>query len=150
MRLQMERLWMLGLLLLLPSRPMAQQPPSRFHPQLIGITAEQQKKLEAFFAASGQQRRAVGSHLHSLYHELETLYDSYEFDAQRALDLRKQIVEQQGRLLALHGDNEIKLRQILNAEQFARLRAQMKSWRGREQHHDRGPGHDDHAHEPKN
>jgi Heavy-metal resistance len=160
-RLQVGCLLMLGLLL--PSHIPAQQPPpqqqhSRFHPQLIGITPEQQKELEAFFTSVGQQRREVGSRLKALYRQLEALYDSYELDLQRALDIRKQIVKQQERLLALHGDNEIKLRRILNAEQFARLRVQMKSWREKAPHHNHGsgpehggdgPGHDDHVRDSK-
>jgi len=155
-RLQVGCLLMLGLLL--ASHIPAQQHAPGFPPQLIGITAKQQKALEAFFANAGQQRHEVGSRLRDLYRQLEAQYDSYDLDLQQLHNIQKQIAIQQERLLALHLDNEIKLRTLLNAEQFARLRAQMKSWRQRSPHHNHGqgpeggdrPGRDDHAHEPKN
>ena len=152
MRQRINRLLLLGLLLLLPA-PLAAQPPPRFPaPHLIGITPAQQQELTDFFAQADKERREVGGHLHALYQELEDLYDDYVFDKQRALQIRSQIVAQQQKLLALHGDNELKLRKILNPNQFKQLREQMKLWR-KTHHRNHGPrpegGGDERSHDSK-
>jgi Spy/CpxP family protein refolding chaperone len=134
----LERLVLCGLLIL-PLQLSAQPPPSsRFHPQLIGLTAVQQQQLEAFFVNGEKERREVGGHLRDLYRELESNYDNFKFNAQRTAAIRQEILNQQRRLLALHEENENRLRQILTEDQFAKLRAQMKAWRSR-QHHNHGP-----------
>ncbi|HZO91171.1 MAG TPA: periplasmic heavy metal sensor [Chthonomonadaceae bacterium] len=131
--------WVLCLLLLLPSGTKAQKPLGESQPQRIGITSQQQKQLEALFAESKRQRQAIRSRQHALYRELRSLYDSYDFDPQRARAIREEIVAQHRRLLDLYAENETKLRRILNREQFERLRAQLKAARAeRERHpHDR-------------
>ncbi len=121
----------IGLLLLLcflfaqPLGTMAQRPPSAEQQQQLGITNRQQKELEALFSESRRQRDIAHARLHALYQELQGLYASYEFDQKRAAVIRKEIVAQHLRLLELHADNEVKLRRILNPDQFARLHAQV-------------------------
>jgi len=102
--------------------------------QKIGITVQQQKAIEAVFAETEKQEKAIRSRLRSLYHDLQNLYDAYEIDERQARALRDEIATQQQNLLTLYANNENKLRRILNREQFERLRAQMKADRERTRH----------------
>lgn len=98
----------------------------------IGLNSQQQKQLETYFAEAGKQRQAAHAKLRALFEELQGLYDSYDYDAQKARAIREEIVVQQRRILAIHAENEAKLRRILNKDQFEKLRAQMKA--DREKH----------------
>ena len=102
--------------------------------QQIGITTAQQDAIEALFADVEKQEKPIHSRLHALYHDLQTLYDSYEFDAKQARSLRDEIGTQQKSLLTLYASKEERLRRILTRAQFERLRAQMKESRDQSRH----------------
>lgn len=102
--------------------------------QQIGITASQQDAIEGLFADVEKQEKPIHARLHSLYHDLQRLYDSYEFDAKQARSLRDEIGTQQKNLLTLYASKEERLRRILTRVQFERLRAQMKERREQSRH----------------
>lgn len=92
----------------------------------LGITKEQQAKIEALHADMSEKRRDIGSKMRDLYRKLSDLYDSYDYDRDEARKTRREIGVTQLRMLALQGENEDSLRRILNREQFQRLRDMIK------------------------
>ena|SRR5579871_5370148 len=133
MRRHLGALALCGALFLLPLRGSTQRPPDEGQRIRLGITVEQQKRLEAVFSNGGEQREAIQSRLHGLYHDLHELYGSYNFNKQQAQQLRDQILAEHRKMLALIADNEAKLRGILSAKQFEKLHEEMRI--RREQHH---------------
>ncbi len=139
MRRYIAGLVLLCLALLQPSRSLGQHPLDEGQQKLIGMSSQQQKQLEEVFSKAGPKRQAIRARLHDLYTELLQLDENYTFDEKRSSFLRNQIVEQQRQLLALHATNEAKIRGILTAEQFLKLRALMKEERARHDHGPHGP-----------
>lgn len=99
--------------------------------QRIGITLEQQSRIEAVYTQTDQRRRALRQQLRDLYHQLHDLYSNYHFDRNRSAALRQQIVDLHAQQLKLHEENEEKLRRILTPDQFERLHAEMNAARQR-------------------
>jgi Spy/CpxP family protein refolding chaperone len=151
MRRYVGGLLLLCMLLVQPVRLIAQHPLDEGQQKLIGINAHQQKQLEEVFSKAGPKRRAIQAKLHELYDELHQLYDTYTFDQQKANSLREQILEQHRQLMALFAANEVKLRGILNPDQFQRLKALLKSeWEHRQhEHNSHGPDRFGGDHGPK-
>jgi hypothetical protein len=151
MRVRLNPLLLCGALIVLVSWCPAQKPPDEERRIRLGITTDQQRQLETALSDADSRRKAIQSRLHSLYHDLHELYESYKFDKQQAQSLREQIVAQHQQMLVVFADTELKLRSILNPKQFEKLRAEMKAkmekrrmmrsqpdfkgWRG-----DHGPG----------
>ena len=141
-------IYLLLCLLCLPIRLPAQNgggfpgqphPPRSFHPptpeereaarQRMGITVQQQSQIDDIYKDAETKRRAAGATLHDLYDQRRALYDSYSIDQAKERDLRRQIVKQQDLMLKIQNETEIRLRGILNKEQFDRLRQMMKEMR---------------------
>ena|SRR5579884_2903619 len=119
-------------LLVVPVTLLGQQrPDEETQPIRIGLSSQQQKELDSFFSASHRQRQQMRGHLRDLYHELHHVYDGYEFDAKRAEVLRREIAALQQQLLDVYAENEVRLRKILNRDQFDRLRAELRAERER-------------------
>ncbi len=111
--------------------------------QRIGITVQQQGQIEQMVTDSEKQRRDLGGQLHALYQQLGETYDSYTFDRVQEKDLRKKITDVHWKLLKVHTETEERLRKILNQDQFAKMRAEMRSHRG--DRRSREPGRGEHG-----
>jgi len=92
----------------------------------IGITKEQQQQLESILEETGKQTRAVYDQLREKHKQLQALYDEYEIDRAKERTVIREIARLRLRLLQIHSEHETKVRQVLNKEQHARLRALMK------------------------
>lgn len=95
----------------------------------IGITLEQQEKIEALYAETSALRKDAFGKLRETFKQLYTLQDTYEFDRMQSKVLSREIMGIHRKLLGIQLDNEEKLRKILNKEQFEKLRAMMKEER---------------------
>jgi Spy/CpxP family protein refolding chaperone len=131
MRRHLGMLAAYGALLLLPLVAAAQKPPDEGQRIRLGITTEQQKRLETVLSNGGTQRKAIQDRLHSLYHELHELYETYSFNKQQAQQLQDQIVIEHRKMLTLFAENESKVRDVLTPKQFDKLRAEMRAERER-------------------
>lgn len=98
-----------------------------FGQERIGISASQQRAVENLFAEAGKARNAGHARLFELFGQLHTLYASYDLDMGRVTAARSEILALQQKMLAGHLDTEVRLRRILNREQFERLRAMMRA-----------------------
>ena len=92
----------------------------------IGITRDQQRRIEAVYEDADEEKREIRRRLDDLYRDLDGAYDYYDFDRGRARNIIDQIAGLQRRILQIHADNEEKLRRILSREQFGRLRAELR------------------------
>src|SRR5690348_1432026 len=111
-----------------PPGPPSEEEKERIRGRL-GITRDQQTQIEAIFADTGRQMREIDTRMRDLYHQLYAAYDAYDFDRNQAHALRKEIAGLYRRRMALHAENEEKLRRILNRDQFDRMRAMMREMR---------------------
>jgi Spy/CpxP family protein refolding chaperone len=99
--------------------------------QQIGITAEQQARIEALYAESDRLRASLHTRLFDRMRESHALYDNYVIDMAHEATLRKEIAGIQDALFQAHVDTERKLREILTPEQFARLHILLSQQRDR-------------------
>lgn len=100
----------------------------------LGLTKEQQTQIEAFYTESDRQQRELMTKMRDLYHQLYTVYDNYDYDKNQASSIRREIGMLYKKRLTLTGENEDKLRRILNREQFDKLRALMKEQKEQRDH----------------
>jgi hypothetical protein len=56
----------------------------------------------------------------------ENIYGEYDLPVARAAEVRREILDLHRRMGDIHAENEVKLRKILNREQFERMRALMR------------------------
>jgi len=68
----------------------------------------------------------VYDQLREKHKQLQALYDEYEIDRAKERTVIREIARLRLRLLQIHSEHETKVRQVLNKEQHARLRALMK------------------------
>jgi len=94
----------------------------------IGITKDQEAKIEALHTETDQKLNDVMAKTRDLYKQLTALYDSYDFDRNQARNLRQQLTALHRRMLDIHADNEEKLRRILSRDQFEKLRQLLKEY----------------------
>jgi Spy/CpxP family protein refolding chaperone len=103
--------------------------------QRLGITVRQQEQMDALFADSDRQRKALSKRLWELFDQRRQVTDVYDFDRARERAIRKDLEQVNSQILKLHWETEEKLRRILNREQFDRLRElraeMMRSFRDR-------------------
>jgi len=99
--------------------------------QQIGITTEQQGRIEALYAEKDRLRTELRTRLSDRMRESHALYDNYEIDTNREAALCKEIVGIQDGLFQSRMDTEKKLRGILTPEQFARLHVLLSQQRER-------------------
>lgn len=92
----------------------------------IGITREQQRRIEALYKKTDGDTRPVRERLKEMQRQLDRLYDAYDFDRGLARNLGDQIAAQQRRLLTIRAENEESLRRILDRKQFGRLRDELR------------------------
>jgi len=92
----------------------------------IGITLEQEKRIDQLYLEFGRKRRAVTERLHALHGRLREQYDSYSIDRKRAAQVRAEILRVREQSLRLLEENEEQMRKILDRDQFTRMRAMMR------------------------
>ncbi len=97
----------------------------------IGITRDQQRRIEALYEDADEEKREIRRRLGDLYRDLDQAYDYYDFDRGRVRNLIGQVGGLQRRILDLHLNNEERLRRILSREQFGRLRTHLRRERGK-------------------
>ena len=103
--------------------------------QQIGITLEQQARIEALYAENDCLRTALRARLSDRMRESRALYNNYAIDTTQETALRQEITKIQDNLFQSRMDTERKLRDILTREQFARLHVLLNQRRERS-HHD--------------
>lgn len=89
--------------------------------QRIGITREQQREVEVIFADARRNEGEVHVKQRELYRQLYELYDTYDFDRERAKKLRWDIGIYNRKRMLLHAETQEKLRRVLTREQFDRM-----------------------------
>jgi Spy/CpxP family protein refolding chaperone len=106
----------------------------------IGLTKDQEKRIERFHEASAKRRQAIATQMRDSYRELRKLYDTYDFDRAKADRLRKRILALHQQRMELFGQNEEELRKIMTREQFMKMRAMMQEeWQKRAHRPDQRP-----------
>jgi Spy/CpxP family protein refolding chaperone len=109
----------------------------------LGITVDQQNRIEALFKATGQQMHDLYTKLHEKRNELRTnVYGQYTFDARQVKAAQSEILAINKQILDVQADTEVKLRKILNRQQFDRLQQMLKESfeKRRNERGARGPG----------
>jgi len=107
----------------------------------LGISKEQQSKIEALTKETDDQRREVFTQMRDKQMALWKLYDDYKFDRDKTRELNEEIIALHRRLGEITQDSEDKMRKVLNKDQFARLRQMIKEmWDARRQRREKPPG----------
>jgi len=109
----------------------------------LGITVDQQNRIEALFKATGQQMHDLYTKLHEKRNELRTnVYGQYSFDNRQVKAAQSEILAINKQILEVQADTEVKLRKILNRQQFDRLQQMLKESfeKRRNERGARGPG----------
>jgi Spy/CpxP family protein refolding chaperone len=92
----------------------------------IGMSVQQQKEIEAVFAASDAAMQEIRTRMGELMRQQWDLFGQYDFDRNAAQSLRKELLGLHRRIMLQQLENEEKIRRILNKEQFEKMRAMMK------------------------
>lgn len=92
----------------------------------VGMTVEQQQKLEQLYVEFDKTMREHMDALRDRFGKLRALYESYDIDTKQAQSIIRDISRLRGRLLSQQLDNEQRVRTILTRDQYARMRALMK------------------------
>ena len=129
-----------------PRPAMAQYPPGPGgrppidEQQVLQLNAEQKARFTAFETTSREKKKKLIDHIRDVRHQLWTAYQAYNLDVKQVKGLNRELNKVQQELLKQHFDDQIELRKILTAEQFARLQAaikqQMESGKGNHWRHD--------------
>jgi Spy/CpxP family protein refolding chaperone len=105
----------------------------------LGITVDQQNRIEALFKATGQQMHDLYTKLHEKRNELRTnVYGQYSFDVRQAKAAQNEILAINKLILEVQADTELKMRKILNRQQFERLQQMLKE-KSEQRRQERGP-----------
>ena len=91
----------------------------------LNLTAPQQQKLAALESASRTQAGQLIGQIQQVRAKLSDLYQQYNFDANAARRMNQDLNRVQGQLLDLHLSEQQQLRDILSADQFAQLQAEI-------------------------
>jgi len=94
--------------------------------QVLQLDPQQKAKFTAFENESRDKKKKLISQVRDLRHQLWTAYQSYNLDIKHVKALNRDLNRVQQDLLKLHFDEQVQLRKILTAEQFARLQAAIK------------------------
>ena len=87
----------------------------------IGISKEQQAKLEALFKETGDQMQEVFKKQGEKRKELSDVYKEYKYDKAKAASLQEELLLIRRQVAEISKKNEDKLRQILKKDQFDRF-----------------------------
>lgn len=110
----------------------------------VGMTVEQQQKLEQLYVDFDKTMREHMDALRDRFSKLRGLYESYDIDTKQVQAIIRDITRLRARLLSQQMENEQKVRAILTRDQYAKLRALMKEeWEKRAaSRRQRGAGRD--------
>jgi periplasmic protein CpxP/Spy len=96
------------------------------HRRRIGLTVQQQEKVDALFKEMGQRRQPISTRMRDLYRQRHELLTVYNFDRRRERELRAEIMQLHGKMLQLHTDTDEKLRRIMTQEQFEKMQQMIR------------------------
>ena len=112
----------------------------------LGLTPTQKQKLTALESASRTQADQLIGQIQKLRHALSESYEDYNLDMAAVRRTNQDLNRVQGQLLDLRLSEQVQLRRILTPEQFAKLRAAIRS-HGPDDDRHHGPD-DDRHHDP--
>ena len=99
-------------------------------PRLVGseasglnLTPPQQQKMAAVESASRAQSQQLIAQIQKLRRALSEIYEAYSVDVAGARKKNQELNRVQGQLLDLRLSQQLQLRKILSADQFAQLQA---------------------------
>jgi len=141
----------MAFLLTMSVRPsMAQYPPPGGHPpfdeqQVLQLNSDQKLRFTEFENTSRDKKKKLIDHIRDIRHQLWDAYQAYNLDTKKVKALNRELNRVQQDLLHLHYDEQIELRKILTADQFARLQAAIHQAMEADKNHWH---HDDHGGNP--
>jgi Spy/CpxP family protein refolding chaperone len=135
----------------LPRANAADAPPASGHEQdYLQLNPDQKQKFAEFETNARGKRDQLFGQLREIHKQLGAVYRQYELDINKAHAINQQLNAVQQQLLQLHLTEQIQLRKILTADQFAKLQAAIQQHRSHDQnwrkHGDREHGDHDWSH----
>ena len=129
-----------------PSMAQYPQPPGGQPPfdeqKVLQLDPGQKERFTQFETTSRDKKKKLIDQIRDLRHQLWDAYQAYNLDTKRVKALNRELNKVQQDLLRLHYDEQIELRKILTADQFARLQAaihqSMEAAKNRWHHDDHG------------
>ncbi|MEP6753952.1 MAG: hypothetical protein ABJA67_00505 [Chthonomonadales bacterium] len=95
----------------------------------IGISKEQQAKLEALFKETGDLMQEAFKKQGEKRKELSDVYKEYKYDKAKAASLQEELLQIRRQLAEISKKNEDKLRHILKKDQFDRFQTLLQEAR---------------------
>ena len=95
----------------------------------IGLSKEQQSKLEALFKETGDQLQEVFKKQSEKRKELADIYKEYKYDKSRAATVQEELMQLRRQMTEISRRNEDRLRTIMKKDQFDRFQTLMQEER---------------------
>ena len=99
----------------------------------IGLSKDQQAKLETLFKETGEQLQEVFKKQGEKRKELAEVYKDYKYDKSKAAAMQEELMQLRKQMADISRRNEDRLRQIMKKDQFDRFQTLMQEKREQRQ-----------------